>query len=318
MQRVHLNGLSLATSPSDAIAAEDLLTVTIATGLAGEEPLPLQVRVSQQGAVDIPLIGPVTVAGLEPAAGADQIASAAIARGVYVRPQVNLEVAEQATHRITVLGAVGEPGVKKIPRAGCDVLNAIAAAGGLTEDAGAVVELLRGDSFGLADASPAAAAEGIQQVAYEESTANPKAEVLDLANPSGMSPQRMQLSDRDVIIVRPREQRVVHVTGLVANPAQFDLMEEHDLRVLDALAMAGGVTTTVADKVLVVRQLPDQPEPAVIQISISRAKTDGAENLMLKSGDLVSVESTPATVALETFKNLFRITMGVGSNLTLF
>ncbi|TWT99500.1 Polysaccharide biosynthesis/export protein [Botrimarina colliarenosi] len=318
MQRVRLGGFTSAEVSSKSIGADDLLTIQIATGLLGEAPIEHKARVARDGAVDTPLIGRVTVVGLEPAEAADQIASAATARGVYVRPQISVEVTEQATNSITVLGAVGEPGVKELPRSGCDVLTAIAAAGGLNEDAGAVVELLRGGSLALADSETPGPSAGVKQVSYDGPATRKGAELIDLAKPEAVSPDRMRLADHDILIVRPKQKRVVHVTGLVKNPNQFELMEDHDLRVLDAIAMAGGAVTSMADKVLVVRQSPENDEPLVVEVSISHAKNDGSENLILQSGDLVSVESTPATVAVEAVKNVFRISMGVGGNLSLF
>jgi polysaccharide export outer membrane protein len=333
LQRVQLSGLSTASRPSKAIDVDDRVTVRIATGLSGEEPIEQQVRVAQDGSIDTLHVGRVVIAGLEPAAAAEQIASAAVARGIFVRPQISVELTEPATNQVTVLGAVGEPGVKELPRSGCDVLSAIAAAGGLTNEAGAVVELLRGGADQLAsaagpnDAGPTAerpaGEDGVQQVVFNAPGVDPlarskEAEVIDLSHPEATSPDRLRLSDRDVIIVRPKQKRLVHVTGLVKNPNQFELMDEHDVRVLDAIAMAGGASSIIADKVLVVRQSPLQPDPMLIEMSISRAKRDGSENLILQTGDLVSVESTPATAALNTFSTLFRITMGVGGNLTAF
>ena len=119
-------------------------------------------------------------------------------------------------------------------------------------------------------------------------------------------------------MIRPKEKRLVHVTGLVHKPDQFEIEDDHDLRVLDAIAMAGGVSSSVADKVIVIRHPENEPQPVVVEISLMRAKRDGTENLLLQSGDLVSVETTVATAFVETFKDLFRITMGVGGNLTLF
>lgn len=323
MQRVQLRGLSTVTRPSKAIDVDDRVKVRIVTGLGGEEPIEQEVRVARDGSIDTLHVGRVVIAGLEPSAAAEQITSAAVARGIFIRPQISVEVTEPATNQITVLGAVGEPGVKELPRSGCDVFNAIAAAGGLSSEAGAVIEVQRSGSRQLSAAAEVDSDDAVQQVAFnapgeDQIASSPGVEVIDLARPETNSSADMRLSDRDVIIVRPRQKRLVHVTGLVKTPNQFELMDEHDVRVLDALAMAGGSSSVIADKVLVVRQTPAQPEPLVIEVSIARAKRDGAENLILQSGDLVSVESTPATAALDTFSTLFRITMGVGGNLSVF
>ena len=119
-------------------------------------------------------------------------------------------------------------------------------------------------------------------------------------------------------MVLPEEKRVIHVTGLVNKADQFELPRNQDVRVLDAIAMAGGVSSPVADKAFVIRRLPDMPEPVVVQVSIAKAKRNGNENLHLAPGDLVSVETTVATAFVDTARNLFRMTLGVGSNLATF
>ena len=329
-QQIELRGMSSFGGVSTAVGPSDLLEVSIVTGLASDDAKPVQVRIGNDGSVDIPYVGPVIVTGLEPTAVGDRIAETAIERGVYRRPQVNVIVAEQATNRVTVLGAVNEPGVQEVPRNACDILSAIASAGGFTDEAGTVVEVLRHGSNGLAANHPVPLPEpdseandsGVQPVAFNAPVLNGGAsshsEQIDLAN-FGSQPQvRQRLDDRDVVVVRPREKRVIHISGLVRKPDQFELTENHDLRVLDAIAMAGGVTTIVADKVIVIRQSPYHPAPVVVQVSISQAKKDGAENLLLQSGDMISVEPTATTAVVGVFKDLFRVSMGIGSNLTLF
>lgn len=321
---MRLGGLLRASQASSSIGPNDLLELTIATGLASEVPMVHQSRVAADGTIDAPLIGRVVVAGLEASEAADRIVSASVTRGIYTRPQVSVAISEQATHQVTVLGAVGEPGVQELPRSGCDVLTAVAAAGGFTKNAGAIVEVLRSSSLPIASTEPAVGPPGkIKQVSFDapgvpQVASSASAEVIDLSNPTSLPPGKLSLNDRDILVVRPLEKRMIHVTGLVKSPDQFELVEDHDFRLLDAIAMAGGITTAIADKVLVVRQFEDRPEPVVIQVSISQAKRDGSENIVLQAGDLVSVESTAATVALSTFQNLFRITMGVGGNLSLF
>ena len=310
---------------SHAIGPGDLLEVSILSGMASEEPEPHQGRVREDGHLEVPYVGAVAVAGLEPVEAGQQIASVAVDRGVFVSPQVTVTVAEQATNRVTVLGAVEEPGVQEVPRSACDLLGAIAAAGGFTADAGTVVEVLRYDSPHFASHDGGEPESGVRQVGYEASLAGgaptgslARTERIDLAAADRGGIAAQQISDRDVLVVRPKEKRVVHVAGLVREPDQFELTEDHDLRLLDAVAMAGGVKSPVADKVLVIRQSAAMDQPAVIEASLAEAKRGGPGNLLLRSGDLITVEPTVATTVVETFSTLFRITMGVGSNLTLF
>ena len=282
------------------------------------------------GAIELPYIGRVAVVGSEPDAVAQLITAAAVERGVYRRPHIQVEVLERATYKLTVLGAVSAPGVHEVPRSGCDVLTAIAAAGGFSEDAGTVVEVLRHSPIGLAASAPApgkeAAGGGVQQASFDAPTlaapslAAPtsRTQKFDLADLTGSQVTGQRLGDRDVVVVRPKEKRVVHVSGMVNAPDQFEMTEDHDIRVLDAIAMAGGASSSVADKVLVIRQIEGREEPLVIGVSMSEAKKNGDENLLLQSGDLVTVEPTVATAVVEVLSTFFRVSLGLGGNLSLF
>ena len=144
MPYMDVAGLVGPGTGTNQISPGDLLEVTVASG-RGDEPQkePIQVRVSSEGTVNAPPIGPVLVSGLEPPAAERQIAQAAIERGIFVRPSVTVQVLTPAVNRITVLGAVAEPGVKELPKGSSDLARAIAAAGGLTDEAGTKVDVVR-------------------------------------------------------------------------------------------------------------------------------------------------------------------------------
>ena len=119
-------------------------------------------------------------------------------------------------------------------------------------------------------------------------------------------------------MVLPKKKRFIHVTGLVNKPNQFEIPRDQNIHVLDAIAMAGGKSSPVADKVLVIRQWEDMPQPAVIEVSIAKAKHNGDENLLLAPGDLVTVESTVTTAVVDTARNFFRVAIGLSGNLATF
>jgi polysaccharide biosynthesis/export protein len=170
-----------------------------------------------------------------------------------------------------------------------------------------------------ASATPPAGRNGdIQQVDYQFAAGGqPQSLRVDLA---GAAPTLADyhLGDRDMVMVQPREKEMIFVTGLVTKPGQFELPAKHDVRLLDAVAMAGGTSVPVADKVLVIRRQGSRPEPVPIEASLSDAKRNGRENLLLGAGDVVSVEQTPATAMVDTFMKLFRVSVGMASNTTLF
>ncbi|RMG38581.1 MAG: hypothetical protein D6725_06905 [Planctomycetota bacterium] len=115
-------------------------------------------------------------------------------------------------------------------------------------------------------------------------------------------------------MVEKLEPEPIKVLGLVKKPGHYDFPIAEPVRVLDAIAMAEGVSNGLADKVLVIRNNPQGGEPAVIRVSLRRAKWDGRENLLLAPGDVVSVEQTPETVMLEALKVIrFAVSTGINS-----
>ncbi|MAT71675.1 MAG: hypothetical protein CMJ58_19385 [Planctomycetaceae bacterium] len=314
--KLNLAGVAAPGSADAQIAAGDLLEVTISSGREGEEHDPVVARVGEAGAVDIPLVGPVAVAGMEATAAEQAISQASIQRGIYVRPHVAVELRSKAVNHVTVLGAVDAPGVHELSRTNCNLVAAIAAAGGLNDEAGTIVEIVRQSSLGARVAASAAAGDSVQLASYQPQPAAARTQRIDLTN-SAAAPG-CQLGDRDVVVVKPRDKEMVYVAGLVQKPGQFEMPEETELRLLDAIAMAGGLDSPVADEVLVVRNIPGRPNPVPIRCSIAAAKRSGSENLILSPGDAVSVEQTPATVVVDTFRNLFRMTLGVANNASLF
>ena len=309
------------------ICAGDLVSVTIVSGNGDEKVTPIPARVAQDGTVMVPLVGPVPVGGVEAVTAEQRIATAAIERGIYRQPYVTLTIMEHAVNRVTVLGAVAKPGVVELPRGSCDLASALAAAGGTTSSAGTKVEILHRASSPVAATSPASRpgdnANAIQLASFNQNAqppaaANQEVTHIDLAQAGPAESRARKLEDRDVVNVLPEEKRLIHVTGLVQKPDQFELSRDKEYRVLDAIAMAGGTSSVVADKVFVIRQLPNMEKPVVIKISIARAKRDGEENVRLAEGDLISVESTPATMAFDTVSKFFRVAFGLSGSMAMF
>lgn len=97
----------------------------------GEEDLSADYRVDQEGSIDFPLVGQVEVAGLEPGAVAALISTRLREGGFLVAPHVACVVREYNSKRVSVLGAVRNPGSYAL-RSGMGVVEAIGLAGGFT------------------------------------------------------------------------------------------------------------------------------------------------------------------------------------------
>lgn len=96
-----------------------------------EKELSGKYRVADDGTINFPLVGPVTVGGKGPTAIASTIQDALVAKQILRNPSVSVYVVEYASKRINVVGAVQHPG--SLPwNAGMGVVQAISVAGGLT------------------------------------------------------------------------------------------------------------------------------------------------------------------------------------------
>ena len=222
------------------------------------------------------------------------------------------------------MGAVETPGEYEMSTANSDLLTAIGMAGGLTDFADTIVEISQPST--LNRTSPRNPQQPIAQVAYQTEmtpgTPTTRAGLsergrVDLVRATmSPPPAGFPLRDGSVVIVRKRPPRFVHVMGLVNRPDQFELPPNQDIRVLDALAMAGGRTLTFADRVFVVRPVPLAAKPALIEVSVREAKENSAANILLADGDVVSVEETPVTLVLGVLNQFIRF--GVNGSVRVF
>ena len=334
---ISLGSVSRGDSNSSQIGPGDLLEITIATGREGERPHPLKTRVTNDGTVLLPLVGSLPVAGLEPDEVGSNIESLAVNQGIYRQPQVVVEVKTKAVNRITVLGKVSEPGVHEVNRGSSDLLSAIASAGGLTEEASTLVDIRKTvqpvqDSVAASDERGA----DVQLTAYEgilskpaarhrpakataaTASVGPESIRVDLTDSDQTEAADLKLRDGDVVHVLPQPERVVYVGGLVKKPGQFEIPRNQDIHLIQAIQMAGDISSPIADKVLVIRRIEDRPEPLVIRASISKAKHDGRENFRLASGDVITVEQTASTMVVDTMMNFLRVSVGLAGRATMF
>jgi hypothetical protein len=138
---------------------------------------------------------------------------------------------------------------------------------------------------------------------------------VNLVAASQAAQKTPELEDGDVVYVAKRSVKPIYVSGLVRKPGEFPFPINQDIRLLDAIALAGGCQNPAADKVLVIRQPPGQDQPIRIEASIQSAKS-GGDNLQLGPGDAVLVEHTPLSAVVEAVQSLFRV--GLGASVSVF
>lgn len=318
VKRLDLSGLAGPSTGAEFIQPGDVLELSIAGGLGADMVDGFPIRVGDDGRTLIPDVGVMSLAGLELADAEAAISAACIQRGLYLQPHVVVTMKQQRRNRITVVGAVEEPGIVELPRGQSYLLDAVVAAGGLSEDAGANIDIRTpAGTRGLIASNPATMGpDGVIAASTQGLAAMPaRSERVNIVDAVMSGANGQYLNDNSVIVVERQELPPVQVIGLVKEPGEFEYPVKRPLTVLGALALAGGCSNPFADKIYVIRQRPEMNDPAVIEVSLKAAKQSGKENVQLEPGDVVSIERTVNTAMWDAI-NIVRFSLG--SSIPLF
>ena len=140
--QLNLSSLTLETHGDYVLGPDDVLEFTIHGLYPGAEVRPVRVRVMSNGDIYLPMIGAVHVAGMNLVQANDTV-TRAYADGILKDSRTNVVLAEKSSTSVVVLGEVRTPGVQRLPKYENDVAHALAAAGGLAEDAADEIEIHR-------------------------------------------------------------------------------------------------------------------------------------------------------------------------------
>lgn len=92
----------------------------------------LDTRVSEDGSINYPLVGSITIGGLEIGAAERKVAKALADGGFFKAPQVNIQLVDIRGNKVAVLGQVGRSGSYPLQTTNMRVSQILAEAGGVT------------------------------------------------------------------------------------------------------------------------------------------------------------------------------------------
>src|SRR5882724_6088137 len=189
--RIRSLSANLRMTPHDyVIGRGDVLNIEV----FDVKELSREVRVSQTGTIGIPLL-PVRlyVAGLTEVQGEQKIAEVLEAHGLVSHPQVSVSVKERKSKPITVVGAVPRPMVYQADRP-VTILEVLAEAGGIANDAGDTVIVARASQEPSADSSdpPAIGPEDSTSTTPKDTTPTGSAPVASAAGATSNNSSRPQ------------------------------------------------------------------------------------------------------------------------------
>jgi len=265
------------------IGPDDLIEVTVFE----EEKLNKTVRVSSQGNVSLPLIGILKVKGLTGSEMEREIRDL-LAREYIRDPHVNVFIKEYHNQRISLMGAVTKPGIYDVTGQKT-VLDLLSLAGGLRDDAGKLLFLLR---------PPSLDGDGVKK-GKGSGEGQPRTFTADLEELliKGDLSLNFPLLHGDVINIPVAGK--VFVGGLVGRPGGFPLDKRMTLS--QAIAVAGGVDTKAnASETRVFRYSGKGEQKEVLTFDAYAIQKGEVSDPYLQENDVVFVpRSGTKTVLLE-------------------
>jgi polysaccharide export outer membrane protein len=256
-----------------------------------------EVRVSDTGDVSLPLIpGRVHAAGLTTFELEAKLENLLIENGLVSHPQVSVFVKEQNSQPVSIVGAVAKPMVMQIVRP-TTLLEVLADAGGITDEAGSYVFVTRGGLNAAPVAPPVPAPKGGGQDPPAPDSTTERIRLHDLLV-TGDPTFNVQVYGGDVISV-PRS-GIVYVIGAVQGPGGFTLESRGDhITVLKALSMAHGLTSTAkANSAVIMRQDPVTGAKTEIPVPVNKMLTRKVDDVPMQAGDMLFVPDSTGKKAL--------------------
>ncbi|MEO8197743.1 MAG: polysaccharide biosynthesis/export family protein [Thermoanaerobaculia bacterium] len=230
--------------------------------------LNVEVRVAENGKVNLPLIGEVPAEGLTEAGFAQQLK--ALLEAKYVnRATVSVEVREARSRPILVVGAVRTPGNLAFPGR-WTLIEALAAAGGLSAEHADTLYVLRRAENGLSD-----------QVAIRIEDlfvrGDPRANIPIFAN--------------DLINVPVTVEVTVFCLGEVLTPGAIQFKSTDRITVLSVIARAGGLTDRASKKMAIKRRKGESLQEEV-EVDYKKILAGKEPDLSLADGDVLVIKES--------------------------
>lgn len=235
------------------------------------------VRVDTEGFIKLPMVGRVHASGMTAAELETELTRRL---KVYLEePEVMVSVAELHSQPVSVIGAVGNPGVQQL-QGHKTLVEIISMAGGLRPDAAPVAKITRRKESG-----PIPLPGAKDDPSGQFSVAEVDLKSLIDAN----SPERnIAILPNDIISV-PRANNVF-VLGDVNRAGALPLSDGSTMSVLEAISSSGGTLQTAAKtKARILRLKAGSTRRDELPVDIAKIQDGKAEDVQLVAGDILYV-----------------------------
>jgi polysaccharide export outer membrane protein len=281
------------------LGPEDALRITILEAPASSVE---RVLIDSEGWISLAAVGRLQAAGLS-VLELEEDVRARFRRFIH-EPRVSVSLVEYRPQTVSVIGAVGKPGMHDI-RGATPLVEVLSLAGGLRPDAGHRVRITRRAREGAIPLPSAADGPSGASVA--------EVKIKDLIETAGPE-QNLLILPHDVIAV-PRA-RMVYVVGAVERSGAFVLEERENISAIQALALAGGTRGTAAPKrARILRGAAELPARAEIPVDLKGILDGRDRDIELQPDDILFVPASGVKIAA---RQAVEAALRVGTGIAIF
>jgi polysaccharide export outer membrane protein len=252
---------SLNSAPNIAIGPGDLLNIVV----FDTPELTTSVRVSQEGEINLPVLGMIKVAGLNTIDTAIKIQDQLRSRNFILDPHVTVFIVEYASQGATVIGEVRSPGV--YPTLGTrKMLDMLSVAGGLQTTAGKAVSIV-----------------------HRDDPQHPLTIPLQSGPATLYAQENPIIQPGDTIVVA--KAGIIYVIGDVLKPGGFLIDNNTPVSVMQSLSLAGGWDKTAAlSKTKLIRKTSEGREE--VDLDLKHIAYGSQADVKVRDGDILFVPSS--------------------------
>lgn len=241
------------------------------------------VRIDPDGGLDLPLVGRIQAAGLTIAQF--KVALAAKLSTYVNAPQISINLTDNQSRPVSVIGEVNAPGVHQLPGPRT-LIEVIALAGGVKPDAGSKVVITRQLKWGALPLPDERA-----DVSGKFTTATISLDdLMDAKTPA----DNIEIKPEDVISIPKGD--IVYVVGDVRRAGGFPLTSHETISILQALSLAEGLGPDPASqRAKILRPVPgDDHKPIEIAVDVKSIFAGKAPDVPMFAGDILFIPTSAA------------------------
>jgi polysaccharide export outer membrane protein len=247
------------------IGPRDLLDISV----FGRNELNKTVRVSEDGKISLPLVGEIEVEGLTIAELEKKLRDLLEEKWLQ-NPQVTVFIREYQSKRVSVLGAVRNPGPYEL-LGRQTLLQIISQAGGLTNEAGNEIIVIR--------------------ELPDRTNTSYKISIDDLIL-KGDTKFNIPLEPNDIVNIPVDKVVHIYVMGQVMNPGRLEVRKSNIPTLLRAIAQAGGFSERASKGGVLIKRIDESGKETRIEVNCKEIIKGKKKDIPLQENDVVYVPET--------------------------